>query len=296
MAVTAVRSGKHGTVEGDSGVYHQIRNWVLADSNTPQDRVSSATRGGHTRRLGVGDWTGSFVGFGGLPPLEVFPGENVNLQLFAGPTSGVFGDTGLKYYGPSIIDSLSITWDFTPGGDVQWTANFSANGCLATDTDDIVETPEQCVSRMCPLHIDVNDYCADDAVWTEWPNVKSMTLTFTADNQSYSNSSTNCCTYREAGNLDWILEVIDEDAAEYLVKDTAYRFRIYDTATTYWQVGFGLFHSMSDLNVDVFTGVIKSKTNTIAMNGQTCCLGSGSLETGSIINPDGVTLWPVVAI
>lgn len=296
MAVTAVRSGKHGAVEGDSGVYHQIRNWMLADTNTPQDRVSSATRGGHTRRLGVADWNGSFVGFGGIPPLEVFPGETVALQLFTGPTSGVFGDTGLKYYGDAIIDSLSISWDFTPGGDIQWTANFSANGCLDTATDDIVETPEQCVSRMCPLKLEVNDYCADDTVWIEWPNVKTMTLTITSANQSYSNSSTACCTYREPGNLDWMLEVVDEDAAEFLDKDVAYRFRIYDTATTYWHLAYGLFHSMSNLSVDVFSGAIKSKTNTIAMNGQTCCNGSGSLETGAIINPTPVTLWPVAAL
>lgn len=294
MAATAVRSGKHGAVEGDSGVYHQIRNWTLGITNTPQDRVSSATRGGHTRRLGVEDWSGQFVGFGGLPPLEVFPGEKVNLALFTGPTTGVFGAVGLSYIGPAIIDSLSISWDWTAGGDIMWTAGFSANGCMTTQAgDDVVETPEQCVSRMCPLYIEYLDFC-NDIVYTTWPNVKQATLTFTSDNQAYSNSSTTCCTYREPGNLDWILEVVDEDAGEILVRDTPYDFKIYINTTDYWQVSYGLFHSMEGLNVDVFTGAIKSKTNRIAMNGQTCCTGSGSLTIGSIVNPDGVTMWPPV--
>lgn len=293
-APSGPRSGKHGAVNG----INTVRNWSLNITGAIETRYHSASRGGPERYAGVEDWNGVIEGFGGNP--GIFPGDSVALVLFSGPDDGVYGHDGLTYYGTALIDSLAINWNWQPSQSLTWSAGFSANGCIASQDDTIADTPNiGCTARMCSLSVAYLDDCGTTGTsFTEWDNIESATLTFNADNQMYVNSSTNCCTGRRPGNIDWTLELVDQE--DYAVMDSAdvWAFRLYDTATTYWQLYWGILQDLSNIRVDIESGAIKTKTNTIVMNGRTCCANVGTGTTadiGYIINPSGGTEWPIPA-
>lgn len=294
-APSGPRSGKHGVVALTATGVNHVRNWNLNWNYALEDRVHSASASGHERFAGVEDWNGSFAGFGGAPP--VFPGDEVALKLFCGPSDGVWGHTGKVWVGNAIIDNIAITWNWQPNNSLSWTANFSANGCLTDEEGEYYDTTSQtCLAKMCSLLPYYLDDCTGTGVaYTEWPNVESAVLTISAANIPYINSSTDCCTYRRAGIIDWSLDIVDQE--DYLIMDNtdAWSFRLYDTATTYWDLAWGLLSGITNVTVDVETGAIKNKTNNIVMAGRYCCDGTGA-DLGYIINPGIETKWPVAAV
>lgn len=300
-APSGPRSGRHGSVAVGASALHSIRNWNLNAIENHEARVLSSTRAGTMRFPGVADWNGSFEGFGGTPP--VFPGDQVALSLFAGPDTGVFGATGLVYFGNAIIDSLTITWQWQPTVVVSWSANYSANGCLAYNTDEYYDTILECVAQACSMKAMYQDECsagsgsgtfgASDGEFTELANVESITLTFTANNLVVVNSSTNCCTEREPGTLDWTLAIVDQEQYPILDYDTYYHWHLYTTATEYWCVAYSLLQDVSNVRVDMESGAIITKTNTLAMASHACCTGDqSSSRIGVVTDPAGATHWP----
>jgi hypothetical protein len=283
------RSGKHGAVHAPFGTaVDAIDNWVLTENNTPEDQVHSASAGGHNRSAGVSDWTANFSGFGGAPAF--FPGDRVDLRLFTSPDTGVYGSNGREYSGFGYVDQLTIDWDWTAGGSIKYSAQVSADGCLATALVDAIDTLSECKYRMCTLVPQVATTCVAPS-FVPWPNVKSASLTITADNQMFANSSTACCTFRQAGNIDWTFDVVDEETDRFLVTGDFYDIKFFVSPTLFWRLQFGIAIGIGNLNVNVTTGEIISKSNMVQMSGQICC--SGSPTAGAIINPAAVTKWPI---
>lgn len=303
------RSGKHGMVSayGWEGTYSRhIRNWNLNLLEQPENRVHSASRSGHERIVGVRDWNGSFEGFG--PDPFIFPGNDINITLYAGPKTGVYGTAGQTYVGTAIVDSITINWNWQPTQSINWTANFSGDGVLAYASDDyIYDDSVVCDPSMCDLVFEYQDFCADGtpANWVDgqgysgtgetfvdWENIESATLTITSDNLAIVNSSTGCWTERVAGNLDWTLSIVDQE--EYLIPtyDVYYLFRLYSSLTTYWELAWGLLQDISNIRVDIESGAIVTKSNNFAMAGRVCC-AAGQGKIGVITRPDGVIEWPI---
>ena len=290
-APSGPRSGKHGVVNGVGAV----RNWTLNFLNAVQTHYHSATQGGPERYPGVEDWNATFEGFGGDP--GIFPGEAVALKLFAGPSDGIWGSTGEVWYGAAIVDSLSITWNFQPNQSLQWAATVSANGCIAQEESEYYDTvTDTCPNQMCGLDIKYLDDCGTASDYVDWNYIESVTLTFTAANVAYVNSSTACCTYRRPGNIDWTMDIVDQEDYPVMATSDTWAFRLYTSATKYWQLLWGNLQNISNIRVDVESGAIKTKTNSIVMNGRTCCanVGTGTEPNiGSITDPGGTVVWPI---
>ncbi len=290
------RSGKHGAVsrDGDVGI-EQVKFWSLSQTNAVEDLVHSASKGGHNRQGGFDDNSIQIEGFGGFP--NFFPGDPVTFYLFAGPDDGILGHLGKVFAVPSRVSSLTINWNWVANGSLEWSATLDSNGCLGEPSDNsIIDTSELCSPQMCSLlpragHCSIDDHNSYDII----ENVVSASWTITADNPSYTNSSTNCCTGREAGNLDWTLSIVDQEANRTFAHKDYYGFKFYINATEYWLFRYGISTGISDLRVDRQTGVIKSKTNNFSMSGQLCCGGTDYKE-GAIVTPNDVTVWPIAPV
>lgn len=302
------RSGKHGAVKYGSGggaFLTSIRNWIYNSTSTPEDYVHSGTRGAHDRAGGVWDSNGTFEQFGAIPVL--FPGDSFDFYGFAGPDTGVFGTNGNTIVGPVLLDSLTINWDWNPNGRLSMSSTFSANGCFDEEnSNDIVETPAFCPTRMCDLSIWVKRVCDEDGPGSgsgsgsgnvgpyKLDNVLTASLNFTADNQTVVNSSTLCCTERRPGNVDATFSLVDQDNYIQFGKDDIYIIYAYVTATLYWEIAWMQYTGTDNYNVNLETGAVISKNNNFSFKGLLCC-GAASPTLGYIHSPGAVVRWPIAA-
>ena len=284
----AVHSGKHGIVHvanpaGGTGVKEPfVTDWSLADGQSPEVYRASNTRGGQFVNAGVVDWSGGFNGIGATP--LIMPGEVFDFEGYTAPTDNAYGTTGKTYTGEAICDSVTINWSWAGGASLSWSAAFSAASAGLTEStillDDVTNTlPE----TMCALAIETGAAGAEVAL----PNVVSAALTLTADNQTFTNSTTGCFTHRKAGNFNFTFTVTHQEEAETIAKGTDTRFRVYTTASLFWLIEWAHLANYSGLTVNRTSGAIIQKTMNFVMQGT-----SGSV-LGKIVKPDSTVVWPI---
>ena len=297
MVCPVPRSGKLGFVGDYTGAvltrYRRVRSWTFDAVSNPELRTYSGTRFGTQRISGFAEYTGSFRGFGAIPPL--FVGDTFTFLGYTAPTSGVPCSPGCAFTVESLVESVNITWNWTrENRGVNWTINFTSNeaATVIDDFDDPCDDEVYCDDNPCDLTFIMYDPCAADAV-VEFCNIVSASLTFTSRNIAYSNNSTSCVVKREVGNLDWTLEVVDQNPCIIPVLNADYWFDILATVSpaSKWRLKWGNNTGVTNLNVDTESGEIISKTNTFGMQAVNCCV-PGTPVRGSIIDPNGVTVWP----
>ena len=264
----SVFSGRYGAVNGMS----TVRNWVLNETTTPAEYRASNTRAGTGRKEGVYDYNGSFEGYGGVPP--IMPSEYFDFVGFTAPTSGIFGTIGAtKQAVNAIVQSVTINWDWTTGGLLDWVVNFAAGEPLII-TDGTATTTDlslPAVQIVCPTKITLTNNN------TLWPNLTRASLTITANNPSFVNSSTQGRTGRRAGNVDWNASVTEQAVNTNTVIGLSgclgsivgadVLMRIWIDATFYWGLLWAHYVDSSDFRVDNDTGAIIGQTNNFAMSG-----------------------------
>lgn len=296
MVCPIPKSGRLGFVGDFTGSvltrFSRVKNWTFESLMTPEIRIYSGTRFGTQRLPGFTTNTGSFMGFGGVPPL--FAGDLFTFIGYTAPTNGIACTPGCSYSVPSIVDSVNINWNWTAENrGVSWTINFSStNDYTPVNFDDPCDDNVFCDPNTCNLTFVMKNPCAADAV-IEWCNLVSASLTFTAANVPYSNNSTNCTIVKDIGNLDWTLEVVDQNPCFIPTKGADYLFEIMSTLSpsTKWILKWGQCLGFTNLNVNIETAEIISKTNNFAMQAVNCCV-PGTPVRGAITNPSGVIVWP----
>lgn len=264
----SVYSGRFGAVNGMS----TVRNWVLNETTTPAEYRASNTRAGTGRKEGVYDFTGSFEGYGGVPP--IMPSEYFNFVGFTAPTTGGFGTAGVtKEATNAIVQSVTINWDWTTGGLLDWLVNFAAGepNIITEGSASTTDLSLPAVKIVCPTKITLT---SND---TLWPNLTRASLTINANNSSFVNSSTQGRTGRRAGIIDWNASVTEQAnvanatlglsacLGSLVGGDTLMRMWI--DATTYWGLSWAHYIDSSDFRVDNDTGAIIGQTNNFGMAG-----------------------------
>lgn len=295
MVCAAPRTGRLGFVGDYTGAvlsrFQRVRNWRLNALANPEQRVYSGTRYGTQRINAFVDYTGSFEGYGANPPL--FVGDQFTFIGYTAPTTGVPCTPGCAYSMLSMVDTLTITWNWTQENmKIFWNIGFSAIGAPTTTAafDDPCDDAVFCDANACDLVLVLKDPCAADAV-VEFCNLTSATLSFTANSIVYSNSSTGCRPKREPGNLDWTLEVPDQNPCIIPTIQADYLIELPASATTKWILKWGKYLGARDFIVDMEANTLVGKTNVFAMNAVGCCV-PGTPVRGSIVDPDAATLWP----
>lgn len=271
--------------------FDRVRNWNLDEVATPEVRNYAGLRFGTDRVPGFVEYTGGFQGFGGIPPL--FVGDEFTFLGYTAPTTGVACTPGCAFMVPAIVTSLSITWNWTQENrGVNWTIGFGSIGSLIEDTafPDNCDDDVFCDDNACELLFKMYD-CANALV--EWCNITSATLNFTANTSSFSNNSTNCQVLKSVGNLDWTMEVVDQNACKIPVANTTYWFTIEATHTpvTIWTLKWALGLGFTNFRVDTESTEVIGKSNNFGMKAVNCCIPATPVR-GSIIDPTGTIVWP----
>lgn len=289
------RTGRLGFVGDYTGDiltrFNRVRNWSLDGVANPETRVYAGTRFGTDRIPGFIEYTGSFQGFGAAPPL--FVGDEFTFLGYTAPTSGVSCTPGCAFEVPAIVTTLNITWNWTQeNSGVNWTIGFGSIGSLEEDAafPDDCDDDVFCDDNPCSLQFRMFD-CDNNEV--DWCNIVSASINFTAGVGAYSNNSTNCQVLKQVGNLDWTMEVVDQNACKIPVINDLYHFEIDATSNpvTSWIIQWALGLGFNNFRVDTESNEVIGKSNNFGMKAVNCCIPSQPIR-GMIVAPDTTIVWP----
>lgn len=258
-----VASGFGGTVNGEQ----TVRSWSIQESAESQAFGASNTAQATGRKTGHKDWSGSFNVYGHTP--SVMPGDTFTFTGW-----GPQGKTG-----QAIVDSIEVNWDIEGGGIIEATVNFSGNGALSDTTTQISDgsTPDPPSAVGTKAELDT----------TELDDVRSMSLTITADNHAYTSSSTGGWTKRLAGRLDasGSIDFYSDDLTGLPESGTFKQIALYVDATQKWDLKWGHIDSIEpDVNIE--SGEPVGVTLNFSFSG----FNGG--QQGSIEKPGGNAIWP----
>lgn len=272
----------------------RVRNWTMDEVANPELRVYSGTRFGTDRIPGFVEDTGTFQGFGGFPPY--FVGDEFVFLGYTAPITGIPCTDGCAFIVPAIVTSLNITWNFTQENrGVNWTIGFGSTGTLEEDPafPDDCDDSVYCDPNPCDLEFEMFD-CDDDEI--EWCNIESISLNFTANIIPYSNNTTNCQVRKLPGNLDWTMEVVDQNACYIPNTQEQYWFRIEadNDPSSVWELKYSLSTGFSNFRIDTEANTVIGKSNNFAMKAVNCCNPLQPVR-GTITDPEGRIVWPYSA-
>lgn len=276
----SVISGIHGAIDGIPAVL----NWRINSTNDLQSFVSSNTKGGTGRIAGNGDWSGSYQRQGHTP--ATMPGSTFTLT---GSIDGAIGVSGL-----AIVDSVEITIDIEGAKVISHTVNFSSAGALTRGAAvPAAETAVCPISSIgCKVAVSTALAAAAGATFADVTDVRTITITLSANNQAYNSSSTAGATGRVRGNFDATFNytVYTSDLSTLPTEGSIRVIRFYVTATTYWQFEWGVFGAPADVEVDIEGA--KPIGATISGGMTAVATISGTCTYGTLKTPAGVTVWP----
>ncbi len=276
-----------GVISGIGGVVNgkdSIRTWSVDASAELQAYVASNTKGGSSRVVGNTDWSGQYSAYGHSP--SSLPGEALT---FIGSIDGAKGVKGV-----AVVDSVEITIDIEAGAIISHVVNFSANGVLdkadaTASSDATVPDPPSAIG----CKVEKSDALVTPS-FSNIDNVRTVTLSIEADNQSYVSSDTAGGTKRVAGNVDFNVSIVVyvDDFNDLIDENAIKHLRVYVDATTYWDLKWVMFGEASGLEVDREGATPVGATMNAHMEGFTDV--EGTPTEGQIAEPDSTVFWPAV--
>lgn len=282
-----VHSGMWGVINGKS----TVRNWTINKTSDNKAYVASNTRGGTGRRRGNIDWTGNYNAYGGTP--GAMPGEAFSFTGYTSPTNDTEGAVGTNYQGTSIVENVTINWNWETADIISHVVNFAGNGQLNQASDSLYSDatdPDAPSIIGCEVRIQNITNAASGVVTLD--NVVSATLNMTAANKPYVNSSTGGYTLRKRGPFDWNLQLVcqDDDLGAMImdINDEVVVEIDVEAGGDYWSLSYGLVKEWQGVTVDRETGNIIQATIPIEM----CAFSHVDEAIGAVLLPGGATYWP----
>lgn len=272
-----VLSGIAGAVDA----VNTVGRWEVATTADIQKYIASNTKKGPVRIDGNKDWNGSYQAYGATP--VKMPGDAFT---FTGSIDETDGATGLV-----IVDQAEITIDIETGAVISHVVSFSGNGALtlgaAAATD--VTTPDNPTSIGCKVELGT---MVAVPVYTELDNVRTITITFTAENPSYVASGDAGQTKRVAGNIDATIaiSIYVDDPANIPAPNTWKMVRVFVAGLTHWEFHACIFGEASGIVCDREMGAIVECTLNLQYSGFSEV--DAAMEEGHIKKPGGATWWP----
>lgn len=274
----SVIAGVGGAVNGQS----TVRAWTITSLADIQAIVASGSKQGTVLVAGNVDWNGNFTAYGHTP--AVMPNEGFT---FTGSIDGTNGATGT-----AIVDSVEIVIDIETGAVIAYTVNFSGNGILVLGSAAATDSTKPCPLTSIGTKAQLGTM-ASSPVFTEITDVRTITITITADNQGYVSSGTAGGMKRVAGNISATVSitVYEGDPANLPAANSEGVLRLFVTSTLFWEFKYIRFADISDVGVDVEGATIAGAT----INGTWSAFGeiSSTCTEGSIKKPDLSTYWPL---
>jgi len=272
-------SGKFGAINNIGSV----RTWTINESMTPAVAVVSNSRFGRIRRGGVKSWNGNYTQLLAQP--SILPGTVAAFSGYTAPVNQTWGGNGIIYYGDILVSQAQINWNWENGEMINSSISFEGHLALDNKADDwhydsTIPAPE----TLCGTKV---EYSVNGSDYTEIENLSQAQLILTCDVQNYVNSSTDCWTGRRAGPYDWTVALTQQETVRATgidIGDEIY-LRMYTNDTEYWLLQWGLVRDFSNIQVNIETGAIISRTINIDMN------ATDGSSIGTVLAPDGITQW-----
>jgi len=260
-----VISGINAHVDGIS----TLRSWKIRASNLAVPGAASDAPGAVQRIAGNKDWRGVYLAYGHTP--VPWPGSAFS---FAGDVDDNYGVSGT-----AIVDKITIECPVEEAKRIEQVVEFSANGGLdrgaAAATAGSSPSIVSAISRKVSLDgVDVTD-------------VRGWKLVLTARNKPYASSDTAGQIMRTAGNIDGQYEykVYEDNPSDLPTEGEVKIVRFYVTATTYWELKWGIMEEIDD-----WGGDLEGAENVGASIRGSYNAFYGTIS-GSIKNPAGETKW-----
>jgi len=294
---TLTGSGGHiakGPVDGPANAaFNCVRTWGVTLAADLGEVICSATKQGRIRVPGNADWSGSFTAYGRMPP--VMPRETF---WFAGaledgtPAAGVSGNC--------IVDSVVISWDQEAGTPIGYTVNFGGIGELmqggAIVVPDDAAVPDPLSSKGCLLKIGT---MVAVPVYTEVAEVRTMSLTLSADNQQIFTAGGSGWPGRAAGNIEVAVEatVYANDAdgwASFPQPNGVNAVQMFIDGSDFWLLKWLRWGDLGGMDVDIEGSAMVGGALSGAFRGFENDGSDGDNRVvGTVTDPDDAEWWPL---
>ncbi len=275
MATPIVHTGCFGAVRvtgtGAPTVVSSVRQWILNENRSTIKYQASNTQCASGRLKGKFAWSGSYSAYGSVP--FVMPREKGFFEGYTAPDDRAVDMLGTIYGGNIIVDSVEIAWNWETQEPIAHVVNFSGEGPLAQGLSDpqIVDASEIDLDDVCPAKVEIaTDIAAP--VFDELSNITKATLSISADNKPFTNSSTACAEAFSRGAIDWTLSIdrqstiwLTDDTPHALLSGNDYQIRLYDSATTFWLLKYGILKDHTNIEVDIENDSIVGYTKNFEM-------------------------------
>ncbi len=273
----AVLSGIGGAVDA----IDTVRQWSVNQTGDLQAYTASNTKQAVSRESGNSDWTGQYQAYGGIPdkmPTDTF--------TFTGSIDGTNGVVG-----PAIVESVTIEWDMEAGSVISHTVNFASNGTLvrgaAVGADATVPNPHVSLGTK----IETSDALGTPA-YSEITDIRTVSITFSANNPSYASSSSGGFVKRQAGNLDVSVSYSCylDDFSDLPAENEVRMYKVYVDSSLFWDLQFMVIQDLSDMEVDIEgAGMVGATVNAFFTGFADV---EGTETEGQIDKPGATAYWP----
>lgn len=290
----AVLTGKLGHISkgslggGSETAINCIRNWNIGLNASLSEIMCSATDGSAIVLEGNLDWTGSWGGYGYLPP--VWPGETFEIE---GAITGSAG-SAVGASGDCIVESVAINWDQEGGVPISHVVNFAAKGELTLGTVTVpadTAVPAPIPSKGCLLKVANDPFSSFNAV----SEVRTMSLTLNSANPVLHTAEGDGWPNRAAGNMTGVIAASmyadDSDGWESFPQpNTVQSLQMYVTDSLYYLVRWVRWGDLGDMGADIEGSAMVGASMSGLFNGFTEV--SSSWTKGVITKPAGGDVWP----
>ncbi len=290
-------SGDFGSVAGISSVL----DFSISENRETKTYKASNTAGATGRTKGIFGFSGTYSALGAIP--QLMPRDKVvGQQFFLGPDDGVYNATsmlGTVYVGDIIINQVAINWNWETQDPITHTVSFSGEGALnrTYGAAFIPDTTAVNVNDVCPTKVEI----ADDipTAFYELEDLTTAVLTFTAANQEYANSNTNCAKKTIPGGIDFTLGMSRQETKQQVNQQNPtfeleiesgidYQIRMYTDATEFWLLKWAIMKDHTNIRGDIQG----SPSAPVGFDKSFEMQAFNSGVIGQIVFPDTNIWWP----
>jgi len=197
--------------------------------------------------------------------------------------------------GLALAQEAEITIDIESGLPISHVVRFGAKGTLnrAYVADpDIADTVVPNFTSSVGCKIQTGPVGTQPPTFTEDADVRTITLTFTQDQPTYTSSGTAGVTQRVKANLDVRLQYgrYVDDFSLLVGENVVKQIRVFVNATDFYDLRWMRCEDATDMEVDIETGQPVSAVSVFGMDGFQ--LVSATPTVGLINKPGAVAYWP----
>jgi len=295
---TTVVSGTHGLVDGRS----TVREWSITLTDEVTEVVASNSKGATIQYPGNQNWSGSFKSWD-LQPTMLFPGDTFTFKGVMSQHANGDQSTAQSGTNEAIVDSIEIEWDFSGGGPIGYTVNFSANGTLTLikvlAISALVDGTAHAMIPTIGTKFEWSPRIATPA-FVQLCDITGMTLSFDSGNQDYVSSCSPGVHKKVTGNFTATasIDVLIDDFLDATVPQVSDNIlcKFYTTSTLFWAVNHMTVTEFSNIGANLESGAPVGLTISLAFTGfAKNTVTPFAWNEGIVQTPEAVpvTKWPV---